>query len=164
MQRRLIVYEFTSHEDFHSSLEDLRAQDILFRAYTPLPEDDIMEMRDVGTNKVILFAVLGAIIGFAGGFILQYYANVIGFPINIGGRPQNSWPAFMIICFELMILSSAIGIFSSIFILNRYPRFDRDIFGLPDFNERRDRHFFLTTQKEVNLDKAIKRFDLTPSE
>lgn len=161
MQRRLIVYEFDAHHEFHEALLQVQEQGHIFRAYTPVPEDDIMKFRSKGTDLVIAFAVIGGFLGFITGFVLQYYSNVVYFPINVGGRPTNSWPAFMIICFELTVLFSALGIFASIILLNRYPRFDRAIFDLPDFNERRDRHFFLTTTEEVTLDKAIKRFNLT---
>ena len=161
MQRRLLVYEFDSHHEFKDALLQLQAKGLDFRAYTPVPEDDIMKFRSQGTDLVITFAVIGGFLGFITGFVLQYYSNVIHFPINIGGRPLNSWPAFMIICFELSILFSALGIFASIILLNRYPRFDHALFDLPDFNERRDIHFFLTTTEEVTLDKAIKCFNLT---
>lgn len=161
MQRRLLVYEFDSHEEFNEALLQIEAKGLTFRAYTPVPEDEIMKFRSKGTDLVIVYAVIGGFLGFITGFALQYYSNVYHFPINVGGRPLNSWPAFMIICFELTILFSALGIFASIFILNRYPRFDHSLFDLPDFNERRDRHFFLTTTEEVTLDKAIKRFNLT---
>lgn len=161
MQRRLLIYEFDSHEEFKDALHLIEAKGLTFRAYTPVPEDDIMTFRSQGTDLITVFAIIGGLIGFITGFVLQYYSNAVYFPINVGGRPVNSWPAFMIICFELMILFSSLGIFASIIILNRYPRFDHAIFDLPDFNERRDRHFFLTTTEEVTLDKAIKRFNLT---
>lgn len=160
MSERLIVYEFKHHEDLADACRLLNYKGQEYRAYSPIPEDDLIGLRGDKSKILSRLAVGGGITGLITAFSFQYYANVIQYPLNIGGKPLNSWPAFMIICFELTILFAAFGILAGYIFAQGYPRFDREIFSLPDFNERRDTNFFLSTKEEVTLDKAINRFDL----
>lgn len=160
MSGRLIIYEFDSHEELANACRLLNNKGQEYRAYSPIPEDDLILLRGDKSKILSRLAVIGGLTGLVTAFAIQYYANVIQYPINIGGKPLNSWPAFMIICFELTILFSSFGILAGYIFVQGYPRFDREIFALKEFNERRDTHFFLSTKKEVTLDKAINRFDL----
>src|SRR5688572_22527015 len=64
-------------------------------AYSPFPVDGLAEAIGFHRNMLPLIVLIGGLIGAAGGFLLQYYISVIDYPLNIGGRPLNSWPAFI---------------------------------------------------------------------
>jgi hypothetical protein len=161
MERKMTVYEFTDHHDFFEACQKAQLQKVRFKAYSPLPEDDVLNLLDTSSSKLAKIAFACGCIGLATGFLLQYYPNVFGYPMNIGGKPTNSWPAFMLITFEVTILFTGFGILGSFIFLNGYPRYDRTIFSLEQFNERRDDHFFITTYEEVKDVKAHELYVLS---
>src|SRR4051812_29287346 len=69
-------------------------------AYTPFPIEGLAEAIGVHGTRVPLIVLIGGIIGCIGGFYLQYWVAVVDYPVNVGGRPLNSWPAFIPVTFE----------------------------------------------------------------
>lgn len=124
-------------------------------AYTPFPVeglDTALGHRATGLGFVTLIAgTAGALTGF----FMQWYANVIFYPLNIGGRPLNSWPNFIIISFEISVLFAALASVAYMIIRNGLPRAYHPIFNTPGFeNATRDR-FFLC------VEATDRKFDLT---
>src|SRR5262245_53073343 len=69
-------------------------------AYTPFPVHGLAEALDFRRTHIPLVVLLGGIVGGVGGYVLQYWINVIDYPLNVGGRPLHSWPAFIPVTFE----------------------------------------------------------------
>ena len=81
-------------------------------SWTPIrrsPSKSLTDALHLHKNKLPLIVLTGGIIGGLTGYLLQYYVTVIYFPINIGGRPLHSWPAYIVITFELTILFAALS-------------------------------------------------------
>src|ERR1051326_8769731 len=78
-------------------------------AYSPFPIEELSEALHLHKNKLPLIVLCGGILGGLTAYAMQYYVTVIDFPINVAGRPLHSWPAYIVITFELTILFAAIS-------------------------------------------------------
>ncbi|MGE5057972.1 MAG: DUF3341 domain-containing protein [Betaproteobacteria bacterium] len=112
-------------------------------AYSPFPVDGLAEAIGFHRTRVPLIVLIGGIIGCLGGFYLQYWAAVIDYPINIGGRPLNSWPSFIPVTFELTILLAALAAFFGVLALNRLPMPYHPVFNVERFELASRNRFFL---------------------
>lgn len=105
-------------------------------AYAPFPFDELSEAIGMKHDNVALWALLGGIIGGLGAYFMMWYANVIDYPINVGGRPYHSWPAFIPITFELTVLGSALFCAVAMLAANGLPKLFHPMFLVPEFAER----------------------------
>ncbi len=124
-------------------------------AFSPIHVEGLSEA--IGFKRTILPALVlaGGIIGGLFGFFMCYYANVISWPWNIGGRPHNSWPAFIPITFELTILGAALTATFGMLALNGLPSPYHPVFNLADFTRAStDRFFLLIKARDKQFDFA----------
>ena len=112
-------------------------------AYTPFPVEGLADAIGFHTTRVPLIVLIGGLIGCFGGFFLQYYPNVIGYPLNIGGKPYDSWPSFIPITFELTILCAALSAVFGMLALNGFPKPYHPVFNAPRFELASQNRFFL---------------------
>jgi hypothetical protein len=112
-------------------------------AYSPFPVDGLAEAIGFHRTRVPLIVLIGGIIGCLSGFYLQYWVSVIDYPINIGGRPLNSWPSFIPVTFELTILLAALAAFFGVLALNRLPMPYHPVFNVERFELASRNRFFL---------------------
>lgn len=131
-------------------------------AYTPFPVDGLAEALGFQARyriNVILVAVL--VLGAAAGYAVQYIGAVWAYPLNTGGRPLNSWPAFLPLAFETMILLGALATFLGMLLLNRLPAGNRALLNTPRFDlASRDRFFLGIYAEDPNFQYEATRFFL----
>ena len=114
-----------------------------YDAYTPFPVEAVAEAMGEHTNRLPLLVLVGGIAGLIGGYALAYWTSVIDYPINVGGRPLHSWPAFIPITFELTILGAALAAVLGMLALNKLPQPYHPLFNVPQFSLASQNRFFL---------------------
>jgi hypothetical protein len=112
-------------------------------AYSPLPIEGLAEAIGIRRTRIPLIVLLGGLTGCVGGFFLQYWIAVLDYPINVGGRPLNSWPSFIPVTFELTILLAAFSAVIGLFAVCRLPRPNHPVFNVPQFKMASQNRFFL---------------------
>ena len=124
-------------------------------AYAPFAVEGLAEA--VGfTQSRLPLAVLGAgLVGGIGGYLLQWYSAVVSYPENVGGRPLDSWPAFIPVAFEMTILFAALAAVGGMLVANGLPRLRHPVFDAPDFDlATRNRFFLCLRTDDPRFDEA----------
>ena len=112
-------------------------------AYAPMPVEGLAEAIGYKRNKVALFVLIGGLCGVTGGFGLLEWICVVAYPHNVGGRPMNSWPSFIPITFECMILLASLTGFFTMLAMNGLPKPYHPVFNVPAFDRASVDRFFL---------------------
>jgi hypothetical protein len=111
-------------------------------AYAPYPIEELVHALGHHHSKLPLMVLGGGIVGFFAGLGLQVYVNAIAYPLNIGGKPVLSWPAFVPVTFEMTILCASLTAVLGMLALNGLPTPYHPVFNLPRFSAAsRDRYF-----------------------
>lgn len=112
-------------------------------AYTPFPIEELSEALHLHKNKLPLIVLVGGLVGGGLGYLLQYYVTVFNFPINVAGRPLHSWPAYIVITFEMTILVAALSAVLGLLALCGLPMPYHPTFNVPRFALASRNRFFL---------------------
>jgi hypothetical protein len=123
-------------------------------AYSPFPVHGLSDAIGFHQTRLPLIVLAGGLSGAAGGFLLQYWASAVSYPLNIGGRPLNSWPAFLPVTFELAILGAALSAVGGMLALNQLPRPYHPLFNAARFGRAtRDRFFLCIEARDPAFDR-----------
>jgi hypothetical protein len=142
-----LLAEFEKPEDLVTATQ--HAYDQGYRsmeAYTPFPVAGLAEALGFHRNGIAAIVLAGGVIGCLGGFFMLWYSAVVHFPLDVGGRPYNSWPMFIPITFELTILFASVSAVFGMLGLNGLPRPHHPVFNVPGFALASRNRFFLCLQ------------------
>ena len=148
--------------EFHEPGALVRAADAVHAAgyrkvdaYTPYPMEEVLEALHLHHSHVPKLVLAGGLFGLAAGWGLQYWASVVEYPMNIGGRPFNAWPAFVVPSFETTVLFAALAAVFGMLALNGFPRPYHPVFNVPAFSAAsRDRFFLCIEAEDPKFDRA----------
>jgi hypothetical protein len=112
-------------------------------AYSPFPIEELHHALGSKPTRLPLIVLIGGLIGCIGGYTLEYWSSVIAYPLNIGGKPLHSWPAFIPVTFECTILAAALSCVLGMLALNGLPMPYHPVFSVPRFALASRNRFFL---------------------
>lgn len=137
-----IMAEFDSPEAFvraHEHLTELGY--VLLDSWTPYPVRPVLERTP--SSPISWWMMLGAILGGTLGYLIQWWCNARSYPINVGGRPLNSVPAFIPITFESAVLASSLTGFFAMLAKCGLPRLNHPVFEIEGFDRASIDRFWL---------------------
>lgn len=123
-------------------------------AYSPIPVEGLAGIIGFHKSRIPLLMLLAGIGGLVGGLALQYWAMVINYPINIGGKPLNSLPMWVPITFETTVLAAALTGVIAMIVLNGLPAPYHPLFNVAEFARASQDRFFLA------IEATDPRFDM----
>ena len=164
-----LLAEFASPEALLHAIEATRRSGyVRYDAFSPFPMHELAHAMGATHSKLPWIVLGGGISGALTGWGLQYWTSAHAYPMNIGGRPTNSWPAFIIVIFELTILFAAFAAVLGMFALNGLPKPHHPLFNVERFHgASKDRYFLFISVDDPRF-QAESTHDflesLTPSE
>lgn len=136
--------EFDTPEELVAACERAYAEGYRrMDAYAPMPVTGLAEAIGYKQNWVAFCVLVAGIVGACGGFALLEWITVVAYPHNVGGRPYNSWPAYIPITFECMILLAGLTALFSMLAMNGLPQPYHPVFNVPAFSRASIDKFFL---------------------
>ena len=156
-----MMAEFLTPSELLAAVRKVRSEGYRrFDAFTPFPIEELAEEIGYHRNELPFLVLIGGVVGCIAGFALQYYLSVISLPVNVGGRPLNSWPSFIPVTFEMTILCAALTAVLGMLALNGLPKPYHPVFNVPRFAlASRNRFFLCIEARDPRFDReATRRF------
>ncbi|MBA2301968.1 MAG: DUF3341 domain-containing protein [Acidobacteria bacterium] len=104
-------------------------------AFSPYPIHELFDVLELNDKRLPLAVLIGGIVGCVAGFGLCYWVSVIAYPLNVGGRPFNSWPSFIPVTFEVTILVASLTTVIGLILLSGLPMPYHPVFNVKRFAE-----------------------------
>lgn len=125
-----LLAKFQSEEELTAAARQVRAAGYTrVEAFSPYPSPDTARALGYHRSGVAFLVLAGGLSGAALGFFMLYWIEAYAWPLNVGGRPVNSWPMYFPITFELAVLTGGFSSFLGLFVLCRLPRFHHPLFN-----------------------------------
>ena len=149
-----VMAEFDNPNDVVAAAERVHREGYRrIDAFSPYPIEALSEAIGFHHNRMPLIVLIGGLLGLVGGYLMQYYLSVIDYPLNVGGKPIHSWPAFIPITFETTILGAGLAAVFGMLASNGLPQPYHPVFNAPNFAlASRDRFFLLVEARDPLYD------------
>lgn len=144
VMRIRILGEFDAPDAIEAAVEALGHKGYAaIEAFTPWEMERIGKTLGLSRSRIPAYTLIGGIAGAIIGYGVQWYTNAVNFPINVGGRPLNPVPSFVMITFETTILLASLGAFLGVLLDSRLPMLWQPLFEVPAFARATDDRFFI---------------------
>jgi hypothetical protein len=142
-----LLAEFAGPDELVRAAEEVsKAGYSRVETYTPFAVEGVPEALHFRPFAVAVIFLVAALLSAAAGYFMEYYASVISYPENIGGRPLHSWPSFVPITFEMGVLGGVLGGVFGMLLLNRLPRYSHPVSNVERFRAASSDAFFLCVE------------------
>jgi len=126
--------------------------------FSPYPIEEAWEAIGQKDRRLSLIVLAGGLVGLLSGLALQEWVHNLAYPLNIGGKPLNSWPMFIPVTFELTILFAALAGVIGMILLNGLPMPYHPVFNVARFEHAsRDKFFLLVEAADPKFDRQQTR-------
>lgn len=144
-----VLAQFANTGDLRSAIERVRRDGFTsYEAFTPFPVDEVNECLHLRNTPMPWIILVGGILGGASVYALEYWISVFAYPLNIGGRPLNSWPAFIPPTFEGAVLGASAFAILGVILVCGLPRLHHPLFEIEAFKRASTDSFFLAVGSE----------------
>jgi hypothetical protein len=158
--RRVPIYglmaEFANPTDL--VLAARRAHEAGYRrmdGYSPFPVEELSDAIGFHKDNVSLVVLIGGLVGGSIGYLMQWWISAISYPINVGGKPYHSWPAFIVVTFEMTVLFAGVAAVLGMLALNGLPMPYHPVFHSSRFAfATRDRFFLCIEARDPLFDRV----------
>lgn len=123
--------------------------------FSPYPVGEAADALGFRVSEMAPIMFIGGLLGATAGILMQYYLGGYAYPLNVGGRPFFSWPSFVPITFEMLVLTAALSGVFGLFAICGLPQLYHPVFNVPGFERASDDRFFLC------IEAVDPKFDLT---
>jgi hypothetical protein len=132
--KRGLVGEFATPAALLAATVRLRALGYTrLDAFTPYPVEEVTAALALPRSRIPVVVLAAALSGGAFGYLVQWWTTAVSWPLNVGGRPLHSAPAFIPITFESAVLFGAVAAFASLMIATGLPRLWHPLFEVEGF-------------------------------
>ena len=139
-----LMAEFDTPKDvLRATRRAQRAGYRVMDAYTPYPVKGLASALESQRTRVPFVILICGVVGAGVGFLMQWYTMASDYRFNVGGRPPNSWPVYLPIAFEVMVLVASLAAILGMLLLNGLPRPHHPVFNVRRFVEASQERFFL---------------------
>ncbi len=132
----------------------------IVEAFVPFPIPELEDVLPPSPNPIALLVLIGGLVGGLIGYGIQYYSAVMDYPILSGGKPMHSWPAFIPVTFEMIVLFAALTGFLATLWVNRLPQLHHPVFDVQDFDLASRDRFFLLIKTTRDIDPQCTEEDM----
>ncbi len=160
-----VLAEFDRPEALAEAVEAARrAGYTRLDAFSPFPLRDVAQALGERPRALPWIAAIAGLIGAAVQYGSQVWLNAVDYPLNVGGRPLHSWPAFIPATVIVAILWAGAATILAFLIIARLPRLHHPVFSVPDFERASEDRFFLLISSQDPRFEGARTFlkDLVP--
>jgi hypothetical protein len=153
MPNKYLVATFATPDNLMQAVRGVRAQSLpIYDVYAPFPIHNLDEAMGIRRTRLPWVTLIAGLVGLSFAISFQFYTNVLDWPLNVGGKPDNSTLAFLPICFELTVLIGGLTTFAA--LLFRARLFPGKKERLPARGITNDKFALVLRQRGENFDAA----------
>lgn len=148
-QPRAVIGRYVGPAELTAAAREVRSRGYdRLDAYAPFAIDELPQALALPASRLRVVMFVAGLVGAAGGYLMQYYSAVVSYPVNSGGRPLHSWPAFLPVAFELAVLFAAVAGFVAMLAGCGLARLNHPFFDRADLEAASDDGFFLVVEAD----------------